>query len=147
MLRTTTLATAAALAVTSLAACGGGPISEEDRVRDAALGFMVELTNGDTDACGRLTTDGRRQLDGRAELFGLDGCGAFVEAVAKEYSDADRKAMREMRIRRVSIRGDRAIVRDQDFAAPAALDGQLAVNDRPTVLRRTHGNWKIEDLG
>jgi len=147
MLRTTTLATAATLAATALAACGGTPPSDEEAVRATTLGFLAELAEGDEHACERLTNDGRRQLDGRAELLGLDGCAGIVAAIAAEYSDADREAMRELRIRKITIAGDRATVRDHDFEIPAELDGQLAIDDRPTVLRRQGGVWKLEELG
>lgn len=147
LLRGITCITTAALALTAASSCGGRAGSDEDRVRETTLTFLEQLADGDADACDRLTADGRRQLDGRAKLFGLDGCDELVEAVAAEYSAADRRAMGELRIRKVAIRGDRATVRDHDITVPAELDGQLEINNAPTVLRRKRGDWKIEDLG
>jgi hypothetical protein len=147
MLRGTTCALTTALALGALTACGGAPASDEDRVRETTLAFMAQLVDGDHDACEMLTADGRRQLEGRGRLFDLESCEDVVEAVATQYSDAARGAMKDLEIRAVTVRGDRATVRDQDILAPADLDGQLEINDRPTVLRRENGGWKIEDLG
>ena len=147
LLRGITCITTAALALSAVAACGGRAGSDEDRVRETTLTFHEQLARGDADACEHLTADGRRQLDGRAKLFDLDGCDELVQAVAAEYSAADRRAMSELRIRKVTIHGDRATVRDQDITVPAELDGQLEINDAPTVLRRERGDWKIENLG
>ena len=147
LLRGITCITTAALTLTVAAACGGRADSDQEGVRETTLTFHEQLARGDAGACKRLTADGRRQLDGRAKLFGLDGCDELVEAVAAEYSAADRRAMGELRIRKVTIDGDRATVRDQDVVVPAELDGQLEINDAPTVLRRERGDWKIEDLG
>lgn len=146
MLRPSIIATSAALAVAGLSACGG-TASDEERVRGVALAFMTELAEGDANACERLSDDGRRQLESRAELLGLDGCEALVVAVRNEYSDADRAAIRQLRIRRVSVKGDRATVRDRDVTVPDELDGQLAIDDRPLILRKHGADWKIEDLG
>jgi hypothetical protein len=147
MLRSTTLATAATLALSALTACGGEPRSDEDKVRAQALDFMSELLHGDTDACDRLSKDGRRQVDSRAAFLDLDGCEAFVKEVEAEYSDADRDAVRKVRIRRVTIEGDRATIRDRDIVVPAELEGQVTLDERPVVLRRQRGEWKLEDVG
>lgn len=147
MLRHATSCITTALALGALTACGGGPSSDEDRVRETTLAFMEQLAEGDHDACDRLSADGRRQLEGRGRLFDLDSCEDVIDAVAAEYSEAERRAMGDLEIRKVTIRGDRASVRDQDVQAPAELEGQLAINDKPTVLRRERGDWKIEDLG
>lgn len=147
MLRRTACCTTTALALSALTACGGSPRSDADRVREATLAYMEHLLNGDHEACGLLTADGQRQLEGRGRLFDLEGCEDVVDAVATQYSDAARRAVKDVRIDNVVVRGDRATVRDQDIQVPAGLEGQLEINDAPTVLRRQHGEWKIEDLG
>ena len=147
MLRRTTCCITTALVLGGLTACGGSGASDADRVRETTLTYIGQLLDGDHGACRLLTADGRRQLEGRGRLFDLAGCDEVVDAVAAQYDDDARRAVKDLRIGKVSVRGDRATVRDQDIDIPAGLEGQMEINDAPTVLRQEDGDWKIEDLG
>ena len=147
MLRRTTCCITTTVVLGALTACGDSGASDADRVRETTLTYIGQLLHGDHDACGLLTAAGRRQLEGRGRLFDLAGCEEVVDAVATQYDDDARRAVKDLRIGKVSVSGGRATVRDQDIDVPAGLEGQMEINDAPTVLRRENGDWKIEDLG
>lgn len=147
MTRRTTLAAAAALALTALPACGDEPRADtRAQVETALNAFTRAVAAGDAEeACARLTEAAREELVAEFSPYGATDCEAAVREAASMLSDPEGEAFDELAVRRVRVRGDRAEVADEDLLFPAAVDP--APNDSPTVFRRVGGEWLIEDLG
>jgi hypothetical protein len=149
MLRYMLAATLAAALALSACDTREREIDEQKRVGAVVEGWYEALvTPGRGDAaCATLTEAGRRRLVAEMAILGLFSCRKVADRFASDIGEADRAAVKRMRVRRVSLSGSRALVRDDDVALSAALVGQSKVNGRPTVLQRVGDTWRIEDLG
>ena len=147
MPRPITLALSATLALAGLTATACGNEDDADRVRAALGRYFSALGNGDgKQACSMLTSNGRRSLLENRMLV-VDDCEDALEWEVALWPSAERIAVKKIAARKVSIRGDRATVRDEDVRLPSAIADADARDEHPIVLRRTPSGWKIEDVG
>lgn len=121
---------------------GGGGGSEEDRraVSEVVLDFHGALSDGDGgEACSLLAERTRQQIEKNIEnapqLKGRD-CAEVIEIVAKNYPDRIKDALGDVKIRKVTIDGDRASV--------AYKVGPLPATTMP--LAREDGEWRVAAL-
>jgi hypothetical protein len=70
-----------------------------------------------------------------------------IELASESMSDEERRATRGIRIRRVTVSGDRATIRNRDVSVPSGIATTGA--DGSTVLRKVDGawTWKLEHMG
>lgn len=137
-----------AVAAAGLTACGGGT-TDEAAVRQTMGDWFQRLGAGEgAAACRLLTDEARRDFEATAEeMIGQASCDAVSGFFSLGLTDAERDAFGDVQIRRTTITGDRATVRDEDVVIPAGLLPQAERDDEPTLLRKVDGRWLIEDLG
>ena len=142
-----TLITLAAAAA-GITGCGGST-SDEAAVRQTMTDWYQRLGAGEGDAACRLLTDGTRRTFERTaeELVGQASCDAVAGFFSLGLTEAEREAFGDVEIRRATVDGNRATVRDQDVVIPPGLLAEADRDDNPVVLRKIGGAWRIEDLG
>jgi len=123
MTRRTTLAVAAALALTALPACGDRPDDTRAQIEEAVNAFNRAAAAGDAkNACSRLTGAAREQLDREVTSDGATGCEAAIREVPSVLSEEQADGVDEAEVRRVRVNGDRAEVADEDLVYPASVN-------------------------
>jgi hypothetical protein len=145
LMRLTFLPAVALAAAGVLSGCTGQ--SDPDQVSDALRAWHRGVGQADPGACAALTDRAMRRLVVQAELGPDATCGDILGRFVAQLTDEQRDALGELTIRRVRISGDRAEVHDADVTLPDVLRDREISNDRPTVLRRVDGRWKIDDMG
>jgi len=125
---------AAALAI-AFAACGA---SETDRAGAVAARYMSALGDRDAElACRQLTTaakhDIARYVRRALPELGTTSCAGVIRGALDLLDDAAVSALREVKVRSVSITGE---------TATAQLEGR----SDPVNLIRDDGTWKIARL-
>ncbi len=133
-----------------LAGCGGGK-STEDEVKDAVTGFFDDVADGDgAAACAKLTAAAVDQLNRAAFLLQAPGsCPEAIEAVNRQLSGDDKKALHSAEVNGARITGDRATVADADISLELSGQSTLFRNrdPAPLTLEKVGDDWKISSLG
>ena len=150
MIRTATLTAAVALMTTSAVACGGDTATAGD-VKTAATAMFKGVATGDgKSVCARMLPDVRREFtaDVRDLVLGdFSSCEHAVTIFSEGFTEGERAAFAEVRVRQVELDGDRALVHDEDVEVPRVLDEHVDRNGEPMVLTRERGRWLIAELG
>src|SRR3954451_24796266 len=122
----------AALFAVGVTACGGGPKSEEDQVRDAWLGFAHSVRDDDGKCLSYLADHSQPIV--LSMLGGCDGLHDVYES-AKADGEVERFKAKDVE---VVITGNKAV------ATPPKSSG-----DEPSILRKENARWKLsmEDAG
>jgi hypothetical protein len=129
----------------SLAACGGEGLHGDARAAaDTIHRYQHHLIRGEArEACALLTPRGRRELGG---VF--SSCEERAREIGFLVSPEQKAAIGKFLIRHVSVKGTRAVITANDVELPAHADGvYIDHNGPPTVLRRVHGSWLIDQIG
>lgn len=133
-----------------LAGCGGGK-STEDEVKDVVTGFFDDVADGDgAEACAKLTAAAVDQLNRAAFLLQAPGsCREAVEAVNRQLSGDDKKALRSAEVNAAQVNGNRATVADADISLELSGQSTLFRNSDPAplTLEKVGDDWKITSLG
>jgi len=146
MLRIITTAACAALAL-GAGACGAddGPAAEERRVLATVQDFHRHLASSDHEgrACAMLTADARRAFTEYLDPGG--DCASAARMLRESWSAEERRWLPHIRVLRVRIDGDRAVIADADVDFPRQIEHLRGAPDpEGTVLRRTRGRWLLE---
>lgn len=149
----TSRAVMAAFGLATLAAAAGGcgadqapeartpdAESEARRVRQV---WLERLARGDADACDLLT--GRARFAFVSEDTGA--CFLAVERFAASITAEERRAFSNVRVRRVTVKANRARIEDRDLITPSELYSLRPTNGRPMTFRRIDGRWRIDRIG
>ena len=138
-----TLAALAAITfVVSPAAAGRTATATE--VRRVHFHWLTRSAAGDATAC-RLITERLRFA-----LVNPDDCACFymVGNFADTLTPEQRAAFARVSARRIDLQRRRARVHDHDLQVPTELAHlEQFTNDRPMVLVREGGRWRIDRLG
>ena len=138
------------VAFSVLAACGGGK-SAEDEVKDAVTGFFDDVADGDgAAACAKLTGPALDQLNQAAFLLQAPGsCREAIEAINRQLSGDDKKALRSAEVNAAQVQGERATVPDADISLELSGQSTLFRNNDPAPLslEKVGDDWKISSLG
>ena len=144
------LFTSAALVptVVALAACGGAPDRRDVAPIQATLdAWHTHLAHGRSlEACSQLTQELRAGTIS-PQQFGHDCEGTVMLLMTSVLSAEQRRLLPDVRVRRATIDGDRAVVRDEDLEIPPGLESTAYADGEPMVLRRVDGRWRITALG
>jgi hypothetical protein len=137
-------ATAACGATAALASNAHHPKTAADEVRAAQHSFHRAVLKGDQRACDVMLPAARSEFTGNLGLL-ADDCDLAVLEIGQAATPDERHAIMKIKINRVRINGDRAVIRDEDVTlAPGVRpDG----NDTPTIWRKTSDGWRLEQLG
>jgi cyclophilin family peptidyl-prolyl cis-trans isomerase len=124
---------AALLALSAVAAgCG---TSDEDKVKSVLQDYNAALVDGDgKKACDLFTADGQKKLAASLEALvpaaKTSDCAQLVRDVSATITDENGKRIKDIQIKNVKIKGDKA-------SALSGVETQLAKNG---------GDWKITDF-
>lgn len=131
----------AVLALAGVAAgCSSG---EEGRVKDRMHAWFDDLAHGrGPQACAHLTDAGRADFE-RQGAIGVD-CEAGVRATGADLRV--RRLLLSMKVRRVDVRGTRALIFNRDLDLPDELNALYGPGGAPTVLVKVDNRWLIDDL-
>ncbi len=122
----------------------GCSTSDEDRVKDRMHAWYADVAHGrGPQACGHLTDLGRSQFVA-GEPPGED-CEAVVRRLGAALSDEQRSIFERIKVRRVDVDANRAMVRGRDVQLPPELQA-LAPGWGETVLLRTDNGWQIDQV-
>jgi hypothetical protein len=140
------------LASGATTACGGGAearesahgrrAAAESAIRRVHHQWLKRIAAGDARACRLLTAKAR------ADMVTAESGACFyaVARFAATITAEERAGFSKVRVRRIAVRGSRAVIADRDLATPPELAGLMAV-DGPMVLRRIGRRWLIDDVG
>jgi hypothetical protein len=132
------------------AGCGDGRSAEDD-VKDVVTGFLDDVAGGDGGAaCAKLTAAAVDQLNEAAFLLQPPGsCREAVEAISRQLSGDDKKALRSAKVNGASVNGARATVADADISLRMSGQSTLFRNNDPAplTLDKVGDDWKISSLG
>ncbi len=138
------------VAFSVLGACGGGT-SPEDEVKEVVTGFFDDVADGDgAAACAKLTAAGVDQLNRAAFLLQAPGsCPEAIEAVNRQLSGDDKKALHSAEASAAQVDGNRATVADADISLELSGQSTLFRNNDPAplTLEKVGDDWKISSLG
>jgi len=143
------LALSAALALTGLSATACGGESDADDVRTVWLRAQVAVAKGDGHtACALMTKRAQHEVAMSDPLhWDAFDCPGVIALDAPDFTPAQLRAVRDLKVRRVSIDGNRATVRDQDIDFPQIFEDQVPER-QPMVFRRgSDGSWKVDEVG
>jgi len=88
---------------------GGGPVADQRAVVRTVRGYLLSIAAGDgVRACAQLTPKGRRFMERRLARLAPETKGAPCEASILLYQNAYGSAIRNPRVTRVRVTGDRA---------------------------------------
>ena len=129
----------------SLAGCAGGEVRGDSPPAAATRAFFAGIAHGDQAAtCRGLTRSAVEDL--RDDLLLWDSsCGELVQFIHDALTPRQRAALLQLKIRRVTVHGDRAEIADRDLDAPSVL-GKSVDDGHPIQLMRIGGRWKITSL-
>ncbi len=140
----------AVLALLGAAGCGDDT-SAEDEVKDVVTGFLDDVAGGDGGAaCAKLTAAAVDQLNKAAFLLQPPGsCREAVEAISRQLSGDDKKALRSAEVNGATVNGARATVADADISLRMSGQSTLFRNNDPAplTLDKVGDDWKISSLG
>jgi len=149
----TSRAVMAAFGVATLAAAAGGCGADqaaEARAPDAASevrrvhhAWLERLARGDADACDLLTQRARFAFVNED----TGACFLAVERFAASTTPEERRAFPNVRVRRVTVKANRARIEDRDLITPSELYRLSPINGRPMTFRRIEGRWRIDRIG
>lgn len=130
--------------------CGDGE-SAEDEVKDAVTGFFDDVADGDgASGCAKLTAAAIGQLNEAAFLLQEPGsCREAIEAIGKQLSGDDKKALRSADVNRATVTATTATVADSDISLEMSGQSTLFRNNDPAplTLEKVGDDWKISSLG
>ncbi len=126
-----------------LAGCGGSGSSDADKVKQALTRELSAIATGDTTtACSLATPSGQAKL---AKAIPGGTCKSVVALVSQHLSAQVKVGLRSAQIRRVTINGDTALVRDADITSTrGTLSGFIGPGSAHTMLKKQpDGSWKL----
>jgi hypothetical protein len=133
-----------------VAGCGDDP-SAEDEVKDVVTGFLDDVADGDGgDGCAKLTAAAVEQLNEAAFLLQAPGsCREAIEAISRQLSGDDKKALRSAEVNAAAVSGAKATVADADISLRMSGQSTLFRNNdpAPVTLDKVGDDWKISSLG
>ena len=117
------------------AGCGGSGSSSSDQVRSTWKDAAAAAAAGDgTRFCALVTSSGKQAITSRTSL----PCEDSVRLLGSRLSTADKAAIRDATITKVTVRGDDATV---TYVMDASL-AKLGFTGR-TSLHRSSGHWLL----
>ena len=128
--------TALALACTAAAGCGGDDgESAEDQVRKTVRDYLTALAAGTGDrACPALTAEAQAQaVEEVTASFAMApdlSCKQAIRELSVDLEPADERVLLNPKVRKVSVRGDRATAEVERLA-------------EPVPLRRVDDDWRV----
>ena len=141
----------AVLALSAVAVGCGDDESAEDKVKDVVTGFFDDVADGDgASGCAKLTAAAVSQLNEAAFLLQEPGsCREAIEAISKQLSGDDKKALRSAEVNRATVTGTTATVADADISLEMSGQSTLFRNNDPAplTLDKVGDDWKIASLG
>jgi hypothetical protein len=141
----------AVLALSGVAVGCGDDESAEDEVKDVVTGFFDDVADGDGAAgCAKLTAAAVGQLNEAAFLLQEPGsCREAIEAISKQLSGDDKKALRSSEVNKATVSGTTATVADADISLEMSGQSTLFRNNDPAplALDKVGDDWKISSLG
>jgi hypothetical protein len=128
----------------TLAACGSSSSSNDGAaVKQTMTRALHALATGDgTTLCSLATPAGRKTL---AAALPHQSCPSIVKLVSAHLSPALREGLASVKVKRVTISGNRATISDTDItSSQGTLQGFIQPNSPPTQLtKESDGSWKI----
>jgi ketosteroid isomerase-like protein len=128
-----------------LAGCGGSShpaanAADVAKVKQTITRALAAVAAGDgATACSLATPTGQATLQ---KLVGAASCQAAVATLAAQLPANMKAALRDAKVKKVSISGNTANVNNNDITAPQATIGDLPLP--PTVLvKQPDGSWKL----
>ena len=134
----------AALAITDTGPLFDDPPTEEERVADAVDALYAAAAAGDFKAyCAGLTTRARDVIRANAARLVASGDALKCDEILDSVGGKEAFAGSSIRIREVSVSGNRARVE-----ANLKREGTAGVEPRTILLEKTEtGDWKVSDPG
>lgn len=135
----------AALMLTGCSTNHDGDLHGEARAAaEAVHEFHKHLVRGESlEACSMLTGPALQEYSQP-----LGDCVLTASALHDALTPTERQFLPRLRIRRVHVRGDRAMITDADVVFPRKIRHmRTSDQSRPTVLVRRDGKWLLERLG
>jgi len=124
--------------------CSRGAASRSDvmRVKQTMTRELAALASGEgTLACSLTTISGRKKIERQVPGF---GCEAIVALYGRKQTKPAKEALRTAHIRKVTINGDTATIRNADIvSARGSLHGVVPPSGVNILTKQHDGSWKI----
>jgi hypothetical protein len=132
------------LAVALLAGCGGsshsGNSADVAKVKQTITRALAALADGDgATACSLATPTGQATLE---KLVGASSCQAAIDSLAGQLPASIKAGLKNVTVKKVSITGTTASVKNSDITAPQANIGALPLPPT-TLVKQSDGSWKL----
>jgi hypothetical protein len=140
----------AAIAMVLGVACSSST-SDQAKVKTVVKGFLADTVDGRaTQACSALTGDALRFVSSVGAVAGTTAsCPDAVKTLSGLYAADEAKALKNAKIEKVTISGDRATIAPQDVKIDYQGQSHIfpARSGGPIVVLKTDAGWKLDSLG
>ncbi len=138
----------AALAIVLAAAVAGGcgssgASADSAKVKQTITTAFTDLADGNGQGfCSLATPAGQRAL---ASNLPGSTCAKVLALVSQHLSDEQKQALRHTTVKRVTVKGDKATVKNSDITASSGtLQGVLGASNASTTLtKQSDGSWRL----
>ncbi len=132
-----TLVAAAAFAAASFTACGSK--TDADRIRQAVDDALTTFARHDNrEICDFMKESGLAGTEDPDRV-----CELFIETLDM-LPEHQRRAFADFEVKRVTIKGDRALIPPEDVRVPPELEAAGAVWNDPVLVVRKNGRWQVK---
>ena len=129
-----------AASLVAVPGCGGS--SDADGAKHAMTDFMAAIGKGDgKKACALADESGRQRLVQAAK--GKLSCEDLVAAIAARLPADVRTGLQNAEVKKVTVKGDRATIKDSDISAKKGKLSGFLESETPTKLVKQGGEWKV----
>jgi len=118
------------------AGCGGSDAkSDDEQIRDTVSAYATAFADGDgKQVCQRLTARAQKEVVDQGKALGGNSttCEQTIKQLTSIISAADKKALRNIKVTKLTVNGDTATLRAG------------AGNTATTRMRRVDGEWLVD---
>lgn len=135
---------ALALVAVVVAGCGGSNNASNSgdvtKIKSTVTRAFAAIADGDAaTACSLATPTGQATFE---KLLGASSCAKAVAEIGGVLTSQMKAALKSAQVKKVSISGNTATIKNSDITAPQANIGALPLP--PTVLvKQPDGSWKL----
>jgi ketosteroid isomerase-like protein len=134
----TSLALLAAVSIAAVGCGGSDAKSDDEQIRDTVSGYAAAFADGDgKEVCDRLTERAQKEVIAQGKALGGDftTCEETIKQLTSVISSADKKALREIEVTKLTVKGDTATLQAG------------AGNGATTRMRKVDGEWLVDGTG
>ena len=135
-----------ALSVVLVAGCGGSSHAASNtadvaKVKQTIARALAAVADGDSaTACSLATPAGQATLE---KLLGSSSCPGAIASLAGQLPGSMKAALKSVTVKKVSISGSTASVKNSDITSPQMDIGSLLPLPPTTLVKQADGSWKL----